>query len=283
MLAPMTLLAELIGESAAIIDLRTKVERLFHGDFHGRRLPALLIQSETGTGKGLLARGLHRASSRGRGPFVDVNCAAIPEAMLEAEMFGFERGAFTDARLAKPGLFQTAHRGTIFLDEIGLLSPPLQGKLLNVVEEQAVRRLGSTRNEPVDVWVISATNQDLVAAVREGRFREDLYHRLAVITLSLPPLRARGGDVLLLAEHFLARSRADYGLPPKRLAEDARAALAAYPWPGNVRELSNVIERRAAHRRLGAHRRASRPPNGRAAAEPTCDVCSADTGHPIGE
>ncbi len=243
--AAMNFLAELVGDSPGIVDLRRTVERLLHGQFDGRRLPPLLIQGETGTGKGLLARGMHRASPRGRGPFVDVNCAAIPETMLEAEMFGFERGAFTDARMAKPGLFQTAHRGTLFLDEIGLLSPALQAKLLNVVEERAVRRLGATRSEPVDVWVISATNEDLADAIREQRFREDLYHRLAVVTLSLPPLRDRGDDVLLLAEHFLARACADYGLSPKRLAEDARAALSAYPWPGNVRELSNVIERAA--------------------------------------
>jgi predicted ATPase len=165
--------------------------------------------------------------------------------MLEAELFGFERGAFTDARQAKPGLFQAAHRGTIFLDEIGLMSPALQAKLLKVLEEKAVRRLGSTRTEPVDVWAISATNEDLADAIRQRRFREDLYHRLAVFTLTLPPLRTRGNDVVLLAEHFLARACADYGLSPIRLAADARAALAAYPWPGNVRELGNVIERAA--------------------------------------
>lgn len=156
---------------------------------------------------------------------------------------GFERGAFTDARQAKAGLFQTAHQGTLFLDEVGLLPEPLQGKLLSVLEERSVRRLGSTRSEPVDVWVLAATSADLEAETRARRFREDLYHRLAVVTLQLPPLRERGRDILLLAGHFLARACADYRLPPKTLVSDARAALLAYPWPGNIRELAKVMER----------------------------------------
>jgi tetratricopeptide (TPR) repeat protein/MoxR-like ATPase len=186
---------------------------------------------------------LHRAGPRARAPFVDVNCAAIPETLLEAELFGFERGAFTDARQAKAGLFQTAHHGTLFLDEIGLLPEALQSKLLTVIEERAVRRLGATRSEPVDVWIITATNEDLAGAARRTRFREDLYHRLAVLTVWLPPLRERGRDIVLLAEHFLARAGADYGLLPKTLGPDARAALQAYLWPGNIRELNNVMER----------------------------------------
>ena len=206
-------------------------------------MPAVLIQGETGTGKGLVARLLHRLGPRADSPFVDVNCAAIPDTLLESELFGFERGAFTDARRAKPGLFQAAHRGTIFLDEIGLLPTALQAKLLKVLEEQAVRRLGSTTSEPVDVWILSATNTDLRVAVREHGFREDLYHRLAVLTLFLPPLRARGRDVLLLAERFLARACLDYGLPPKRFSPEAQARLLEHAWPGNVRELGNVAER----------------------------------------
>ncbi|MBI1735324.1 MAG: sigma 54-interacting transcriptional regulator [Candidatus Rokubacteria bacterium] len=239
----MTGLAELLGESPEILALRQHVERVLrrHGD--GRRLPPVLVQGETGTGKGLLARALHRASPRRDGPFVDVNCAAIPETLLEAEMFGFERGAFTDARHAKPGLFQSAHRGAIFLDEVGLLPEALQGKLLKVLEEQTVRRLGSTKSEPVDVWIVAASNEDLAVATREARFRADLYHRIAVLTLRLPPLRERGDDVLMLADHFLARACVDYALPPKTLAPDARAALLAHAWPGNVRELWNVMER----------------------------------------
>src|SRR5216684_8682525 len=234
--------AQLLGASPGMVAVREKVQQLLRQSA-GHRLPPILIRGETGTGKGLLVRMIHSAGPRRDGPFVDVNCAAIPETLLEAEMFGFERGAFTDARRAKAGLFQTAHRGTIFLDEVGLLPEALQAKLLKVLEEQAVRRLGATVAEPVDAWIISATNSDLQAAVRQRTFREDLYHRLAVLTLRLPPLRERGNDVLILAERFLARVCADYTLPPRRLAQNARARLLAYPWPGNIRELSNVIER----------------------------------------
>jgi predicted ATPase len=186
---------------------------------------------------------IHRAGPRGDRPFVDVNCAAIPAGLLEAELFGFERGAFTDARQPKAGLFQSAHGGTILLDEVALLSDALQAKLLNIIEERRVRRLGSTRSEPVDLSIIAATNEDLLAAVHARRFREDLYHRLAVVTLRLPSLRERREDIPILAEHFLARACHDYGLPPKRLTSGARDALCAHKWPGNVRELANVMER----------------------------------------
>src|SRR5437899_4677454 len=198
-------LADLLGESPGIEAIRDKIVRLLERQQDARRLPPVLIEGETGTGKGLLARLIHQAGPRRNGPFVDVNCAAIPETLLEAEMFGFERGAFTDARRAKPGLFQAANRGTIFLDEVGLLPEALQAKLLKVLEERAVRRLGATRDEPIDVWILTATNEDLRAAIRGRRFREDLYHRLAVLTLSLPPLRARGDDILLLAQPYLGR------------------------------------------------------------------------------
>src|SRR6266542_76548 len=180
-------LAQLVGESAAIEAVRDQLRRLLARRQTGRRLPSVLLNGETGTGKGLVARTIHRAGPRSGGPFVDVNCAAIPDTLLEAELFGFERGAFTDARRSKPGLFQTAHRGILFLDEVGLLPEPLQAKLLTVIEERAVRRLGGTQPEAADVWVISATNADLQAAIRARRFREDLYHRLAVLTLQLPP------------------------------------------------------------------------------------------------
>src|SRR5262249_43790990 len=243
MATAVTLIPELVGESPGILAIRERIARLVARASAGRRLPPVLIQGETGSGKGLVARALHRAGPRSGGPFVDVNCAAIPATLLEAEMFGFERGAFTDARQAKRGLFQTAHRGTLFLDEIGLLPEGLQAKLLTVLEERTVRRLGATHNEPVDVWIIAATNLDLQAATRAGRFREDLYHRLAVLMLTLPPLRERPSDILLLAQHFLGRACADYGLPEKTLAQDARAALVAYRWPGNVRELINTMER----------------------------------------
>src|SRR5256885_3919735 len=236
-------LADLLGESSGINAIRDKVVRLLARQQDTRRLPPVLIEGETGTGKGLLARLIHRAGPRPQGPFVDVNCAAIPETLLEAEMFGFERGAFTDARRAKPGLFQAANRGTIFLDEVALLSEGLQAKLLKVLEERSVRRLGSTRDEPIDVWILTATNEDLKAAIPARRFREDLYHRLAVLTLTLPPLRSRGDDILLLAEHSLERACADYSVSAKTLLADARAALRGYPWPGNVRELANLMER----------------------------------------
>src|SRR5262245_35037086 len=239
----METLSELLGESPAIETVRESIRRLLGRQHGGRRMPAILLHGETGGGKGLVARLIHKHGPRASQPFVDVNCAAIPETLLEAELFGFERGAFTDARRAKPGLFQTAHRGTIFLDEVGLLPEGLQAKLLKVIEEGAVRRLGSTHSEPADVWIISATNSDLPTAIRERHFREDLYHRLAVLTIRLPPLRERGKDVLLLANHFLARACDDYGLERRVLSPSTEARLQAYPWPGNIRELFNVIER----------------------------------------
>ena len=200
-------MSEFRGEAYFLAVVREQVARLLRVPATGgRRPPSVLIVGETGTGKGLLAASLHRASGRAAGPFVDVNCAAIPETMLEAELFGYERGAFTDARQAKPGLFQLANGGTLFLDELGLLPLGLQSKLLRVIEERSVRRLGSTRSEPLDVWIVAATSEDLTAAVRARRFREDLYHRLAVVTVQLPPLRERGGDIVKLAERFLARA-----------------------------------------------------------------------------
>jgi DNA-binding NtrC family response regulator/tetratricopeptide (TPR) repeat protein len=236
----------LFGESPAFQAVVEKVRRILGhgtGGLGQRRSPPILIQGETGTGKGALARAIWRLGTRAAERFVEVNCAAIPEALLEAELFGFERGAFTGARESKPGLFQEAHRGTLFLDEVGLLPEAQQAKLLTVVEEGAVRRLGRTRSEPVDVWILSASSQDLYSAAREHRFREDLYHRLALVTLSLPPLRERGADVVLLADHFLARDTVAYSLPPRTLSPDARAALLSYSWPGNIRELANVVER----------------------------------------
>src|SRR2546428_7562053 len=267
----MASLDEVIGDSPALVAVRTQVEQLLRRRSQTRRLPPILILGETGTGKGLLARAIHEAGPRRAGPFVAVNCAAIPETLLEAELFGFERGAFTDAHHAKAGLFHTAHRGTLFLDEIGLLPENLQARLLTVLEDRAVRRLGSTRTEAVDVGVIAATSEDLKAGARRPRFREELYHRLGVVTLRLPPLRERGKDILKLAEHFLAHTCTEYGLAPKTLAEDARAALVAYRWPGNVREVANVMERVALLTDapvLTAHRLELSAPPGRPASPP---------------
>jgi len=239
----MDVLAELAGESPKMVELRQRVRSLLQRRGAARQLPPILIRGETGAGKGLLARLIHQAGPRTGRPFVAINCAAIPETLLEAELFGYERGAFTDARHAKPGLFQTAHGGTLFLDEIGLLPHGLQAKLLKVLEEGVVRRLGATQPETVSVAILAATNEDLTAAVRQGRFREDLYHRLAVLSLEVPPLRERGADIESLADRFLSQACAEYGLSEKALGSDARAALRAHPWPGNVRELSNALER----------------------------------------
>jgi len=234
---------KLLGRSARIRSILEDLERVLPRLEPGRRVPPILLQGETGTGKGLLARTIHETSPRASGPFVDLNCGAIPSTLIEAELFGFERGAFTDARQSRTGLVQAAHTGTLFLDEVALLPEGLQAKLLTVLESREVRPLGATRARPVDVLVIAATNSDLPVAVRERRFREDLYHRLAVLVFSMPPLRERGDDVLELAEAFLTRACADHGLPPKRLGDDARAALARHAWPGNVRELANLMER----------------------------------------
>ena len=202
-----------------------------------------MLQGETGTGKGLIARVIHDSGPRRVGPFIEVNCAAIPETMMEAELFGFEPGAFTDAKRAKPGLFEAASGGTLFLDEIDALPVALQGKLLTAIESRRVRRLGAVTERTVDVKLIAATNAVLPEVVTAGRFRADLYHRLAVVVLGLPPVRERGTDLLILAEAFLQRSTTVHGLPPKRLNTAAKAWLQGYSWPGNVRELSHVMER----------------------------------------
>jgi transcriptional regulator with AAA-type ATPase domain/tetratricopeptide (TPR) repeat protein len=237
-------LQQLLGTSPAMVAVRDELSRLVARPAAApKRLPSLLITGETGTGKGLVARLIHQIGPRSATAFVDLNCAAIPETLLEAELFGFERGAFTDARAAKAGLLQVAHRGTIFLDEIGLMPDTLQAKLLKALEDRSVRRLGGTRAEPADAWVLAATSEDLGAAIRARRFREDLDHRVAVVTVHLPALRERGDDVLMLARHYLDRACAEYGLANKALTADADAALRAYTWPGNVRELANVMER----------------------------------------
>jgi DNA-binding NtrC family response regulator/predicted ATPase len=237
------LLAEFIAESPAMASVGETLRRLLVGQAQAPRPASVLLLGETGVGKSLVARVLHRAGPRANGPFVDVNCAAIPDHLLEAELFGYERGAFTDAKHAKPGLLQAASGGTLFLDEIGLLPAESQAKLLTVLEEGRVRRLGATRGEPVDVSIVAATSEDLESAARKRAFRSDLYHRLAVITVRLPALRERPEDILPLAERFLREASAGTARPPKTLTADARATLLAYDWPGNIRELRNVITR----------------------------------------
>ena len=203
----------------------------------------VLVAGETGTGKELLARAIHYNGPRREAPFVDVNCAAIPENLLESELFGHEKGAFTDASAAKPGLFEAAHGGTLFLDEIGHLPLMLQGKLLRALQERVVRRVGGTKNIPVDVRIVAASHVNLADAVRRGEFREDLFYRLAVVPVTLPPLRERRDDVLPLARHFLSHFAREYALPEPVLTAGAERELLARPWPGNVRELRNAMER----------------------------------------
>ena len=203
----------------------------------------VLITGETGTGKEVLARAIHFNGPRAAAPFVEINCTAVPATLLEAELFGYEPGAFTDARTRKPGLFEAADGGTLFLDEIGDLTLELQAKLLKVLEEKQVRRLGSLRTLRVDLRILAATHVDLATAVRDGRFRQDLYYRLNVVPLHLPALRDRHDDVIRLAEHFLGEFAAEYGIANPGLSPSVRLAILGHAWPGNVRELRNAIER----------------------------------------
>jgi two-component system response regulator AtoC len=227
-----------IGESPAMKRVFELVERLAAVD-----ATTVLIEGESGTGKGAIAQALHRLSRRAGGPFLTVNCAALPDTLMESELFGHEKGAFTDAHSAKRGLVEMADGGTLFLDEIGELTPGVQAKLLRFIEDKSFRRLGGTRDLTVDVRIMTATNRDLAAEVSAGRFRADLYYRLRVIPITLPPLRERPDDIGPLAKHFVAFFAREFA---KRIAEitpEALALLAAYPWPGNVRELRNVMER----------------------------------------
>ncbi len=203
----------------------------------------VLITGETGTGKELMARAIHYEGPRATGPFVEINCAAIPATLLESELFGHEKGAFTGAIATKPGLFELAHGGTLFLDEIATMPLELQAKLLRALESREIRRVGGQRVHHIEVRVIAATHSDLRSAIARGEFREDLYYRLNVVSLALPPLRERQRDVEQLAEVFLERLAQTYGLPVPPLTPVIRAALHACPWPGNVRELRNTIER----------------------------------------
>jgi len=229
----------LVGESQALHAVLERARQVAALD----ETPPVLLTGETGTGKGLLARAIHVAGPRAAKPFIEVNCTALPATLMEAELFGHERGAFTDAKESKPGLMEAAEGGFLFLDEIGDVDLAVQGKLLRAIEERAVRRVGSVRERKIDVRIIAATNRDLERAVGEERFRKDLYFRLAVIVLDVPPLRQRGEDALLLTEYFLRTFNAKYGKVVRELSRAARELLLSYPWPGNVRELSHVIER----------------------------------------
>jgi two-component system, NtrC family, response regulator AtoC len=231
--------AGILGNSPALRAVMEQVRQVAALD----EMPPVLITGETGTGKGLVARTLHGSGRRADKPFIDVNCTALPANLMEAELFGYERGAFTDAKESKLGLFEAAEAGFLFLDEVGDLEQSLQGKLLRAIEERTVRRVGGIRDRKIDVRILAATNRDLDREVQQGRFRNDLYFRLAVILLHLPPLRERGEDALLLADHYLRRFSAKYGKDVRRIDGPAREVLLAYPWPGNVRELSHVIER----------------------------------------
>ena len=228
---------DMIGSSPPMKQLYEQIRRT--APTHAR----VLILGESGTGKELIARAVHRHSMRSTGPFVRVNCAAIPRDLFESELFGHERGAFTGATARRKGKFARAHRGTLFLDEVGEIPPELQPKLLRSLESGEVEPVGSDREVHVDVRIIAATNRDLERAVQDGRFRQDLFYRLQVITVEAPPLRERDGDVPELARHFLDQVCRENNLPRKTLTSGAIARLEAHDWPGNVRELRNLIER----------------------------------------
>jgi two-component system response regulator HydG len=229
---------EIVGGSDGLRQAQSRLERAAKASSS-----TVLIHGETGSGKELMARYLHEKSARAGGPFVELNCSAIPEQLLESELYGHERGAFTDAKRFKKGLFELADRGTLFLDEIGEMAPQLQAKLLRVLETRTFRRVGGAADITVDVRVVAATHRDLTKLVSEGRFREDLYFRLNVVPVHVPALRERIADIPPLVEHFVARFCRELGRPTAKLHPAALERLLQYRWPGNVRELRNVIER----------------------------------------
>jgi two-component system, NtrC family, response regulator PilR len=228
--------ANILGKSSKMQEIFSIVQRI------AKTMSTVLISGESGTGKELIARAIHYNSDR-RGKFVGINCGALPETLLESELFGHERGAFTGAIREKRGLFQEADRGTIFLDEIGETSTAMQIKLLRVLQDRVVRKVGGNVETPIDVRVIAATNRDLGESIREGSFREDLFYRINVIPITLPPLRQRREDIPLLVDHFIEKFCTRMNVPRKRISADAMRAIEKYHWPGNVRELENVIER----------------------------------------
>jgi len=229
---------EVVGASAKMTELMAFVRKVAASE-----AGTILIQGESGTGKDLIAKAIHYESSRQEKPFVAINCSAIPETLMEAELFGHEKGAFTDAKQMKKGLFEAADGGTLFLDEIGELSPLLQAKLLRVLEDQVIRRVGGVRDMQVEVRVIAASNRDLEKAVREGQFRQDLYYRLAIIAVFIPPLRERKEDIAPLVDFFIERYNRKFKKAVRGVTADTRRLLLSHNWPGNVRELKNSIER----------------------------------------
>jgi two-component system response regulator FlrC len=226
-----------VGEDPAFLQMLTRLRRVAASEL------SVLLSGESGTGKEVLARDVHAHSQRARGPFVAINCAAIPKDLLEATLFGYEKGAFTGAQKSQAGKFELAHGGTLFLDEIGEMPPELQAKLLRVLQERVVERVGSHQEISLDFRLVAATNRRLEQAVRDGRFREDLYFRIGVFPLEIPPLRTRVDDIDVLARHFLKRYSAPAGRPGARLSDAALTRMRQHPWPGNVRELENVIQR----------------------------------------
>jgi two-component system response regulator AtoC len=231
-------LDDLVGVSRAVRDLKAVIQRIAKSD-----ATTVLLQGESGTGKDLVARIIHFASARAHAPFLAVNCVALPEHLLESEMFGHEKGAFTDAKAQKKGLFEHADGGTVYLDEIGDMRLDLQGKLLRLIEEKAFRRIGGVRDLRADVRIIAATNRDLASSLAAGHFRADLYYRLKVFPITLPPLRERPEDILPLTWHFMERFSREMRRDPPDIHPEAQAWLQRYAWPGNVRELRNLLER----------------------------------------
>ena len=235
---------EFLGKCKQIKSVRVQVERVSRlSQAEDVIPPTVLVLGETGTGKDVIARLLHEKSSRNSKPFVHVDCASLPKDLIESELFGHEKGAFTNAHVARTGLIEAAEDGVLFLDEIGELPLDLQSKLLAVLERRTLRRVGTTQERPVAAWIVAATNRDIESLSEKGEFRSDLYYRLNVMSLSMPPLRERGNDILLLSNHFAAQTARRYGIQFEGFSEEAEQALIEYSWPGNVREMKHLLER----------------------------------------